>query len=314
MYQIEQLSESNFNKLIPLMKDAFGMEVDINYFKWKFLNNPSGNAIGFFAVHQETKEVAAYYGVIPEKYCIGGIEKTIYQSCDTMTHSMHRRKGLFKLLANHLFDYLKDKDAFIIGFGGGQSTPGFIKFGWKHIFSFKYYFYPTKFNWKEQKGLNLIKHISIEELEKIIQRTKTNQSIYSTRTLEILKWRLSHPQRDYKIIKNDSKNSNSYLIYYIKFNKIFILDHNLESKKDSEKLLRFLKQECNKLNLKGIVAFISAHHRDIKQLRKNYFISNPFKFGPLNERVPFIIFNLNNQYPLLQYNKWHLTAFDHDAF
>src|SRR5690606_12957074 len=68
-------------------------------------------------------------------------DRIIYQSCDTMTHSLHRRKGLFKLLANHCYSYLRNKnELFIIGFGGDESTPGLIKFGWQEIFKFQYIF------------------------------------------------------------------------------------------------------------------------------------------------------------------------------
>src|SRR4051812_15245250 len=104
-YSIRKLEPSEFHLLIPLMKDCFGLSVDIDYFRWKFLDNPAGSFIGFVA-ETDSGEVAAYYGVIPEQYVIKGVQRLIYQSCDTMTHSSHRRKGLFQKLATYCYDYL----------------------------------------------------------------------------------------------------------------------------------------------------------------------------------------------------------------
>src|SRR4051812_22084903 len=104
-YSIRKLNENEFHLLIPVMQDCFGLNFDVSYFKWKFVDNPAGFVVGFIA-EASNGEVAAYYGVIPELYSIEGKETTIYQSCDTMTHSRHRRKGLFQKLALHCYDYL----------------------------------------------------------------------------------------------------------------------------------------------------------------------------------------------------------------
>ena len=94
-YTISKLDPENFQVLLPLMKDCFGMDVNIDYFKWKFLENPAGPFIGFTAVCNKTDEVVAYFGFIPESYKMDGIDKIIFQAHDLMTHSNHRRKGLF---------------------------------------------------------------------------------------------------------------------------------------------------------------------------------------------------------------------------
>ena len=97
-YRIEPISEGRFPSLIPLMHDAFGDNVDVEFFRWKYFKNPAGPVIGNIAL-AENSEVAAFYGMIPEVYRWGGETLRLYQSCDTMTHSRHRRKGLFQRLA-----------------------------------------------------------------------------------------------------------------------------------------------------------------------------------------------------------------------
>ena len=47
--QLRQLQNNELNLLPKLMQDCFNMKVDEDYFKWKYLNNPAGNFIGFGA-------------------------------------------------------------------------------------------------------------------------------------------------------------------------------------------------------------------------------------------------------------------------
>src|SRR6476661_2874164 len=78
-YRIERITADQFDLLVPLMKDCFGMDTDINYFKWKYVENPAGSFIGFIALQEATSEVAAYYGVIPQVLVIEGEERMICQ-------------------------------------------------------------------------------------------------------------------------------------------------------------------------------------------------------------------------------------------
>jgi len=125
-YKIEKLQPEEFNLLIPLMKDCFGMDVNIDYFLWKYLQNPVGELIAFVA-KAENDQLVAFEGLIPEKYSFFGETKIVYQSVDTMTHSQHRRKGLFQKVAFAGYEYLKQhSNLFVLGFGGKQSAPPYI--------------------------------------------------------------------------------------------------------------------------------------------------------------------------------------------
>ncbi|MEO6830706.1 MAG: GNAT family N-acetyltransferase, partial [Chitinophagaceae bacterium] len=142
-YTIRKVEPNELALLLPLMKDCFGMEVDVSYFQWKFLDNPAGSFVGFAAFHEESGDCAGYYGVIPEQYVVDGKPSIIFQSGDTMTHSKHRRQGLFFKLATACYQYLEaQSNLFVIGFGGGQSTPGLEKLGWRHLFPIRYFGIP----------------------------------------------------------------------------------------------------------------------------------------------------------------------------
>ena len=67
-YDVEPIDPARLSDLAPLMKDAFGDTVDGDFFRWKYCDNPGGRAIGHIARHRQSGELAAFYGMIPERY------------------------------------------------------------------------------------------------------------------------------------------------------------------------------------------------------------------------------------------------------
>ncbi|MCB9446964.1 MAG: GNAT family N-acetyltransferase [Flavobacteriales bacterium] len=314
-YTIHKLERENFPLLIPLMQDCFGMEVDITYFEWKFKDNPSGFAEGFYA-KDEKGEVAAYYGVIPETYVINGEKRVIYQSCDTMTHSNHRRKGLFRMLAMHCYDLLREQNKlFIIGFGGGESTPGFLKFGWKEIFKVRYYFYPKLLTGLSGRDFSMVEEVSdLGVIEHLTLKSNEHAQIHSFKNKEIFCWRTSNPLHVYKTIAvKDGSEYCSYLTYYKQKDKLILFDFYADPSGKGRQLFNYLKAAMGK-DTKGIVAFLQENSLQSRLLKKYGFIRNPFNRGPLHERVPFIFYASENE--MEQFDKstfWAIHSFDHDA-
>lgn len=316
-YSIFKLSENQFDILIPLMKNCFGMNVNISYFEWKFKNNPAGFVVGYYAKHS-SGEIAAYYGVIPENYYVNGVLKIIYQSCDTMTHSEHRRKGLFQQLALHCYNDLKERqNLFVIGFGGGQSTPGFIKFGWKEIFKMRYYIYPRQFTFLQSKKYGKINEIkNYDEIEHITKLSNSNADIFSDKSAKNYKWRVSNPLHEYKTIaiRGDSNNYESYITYYEEVDKLILFDFYFSDNFLGINLFNYLKSKLT-CNHKGIIALVQENSFWSITLRSYGFLSNPFKRGPLHERVPFIFYACEDYMSSFSNEKkWQINSFDHDAF
>lgn len=317
-YEIKKLTVHEFHLLLPLMQDCFGMNVNIAYFEWKFKDNPAGFVEGYMAIHS-SGEVAAYYGVIPEWYFLEGKKQVIYQSCDTMTHSKHRRKGLFQLLAQHCYDQLqKQEKLFVIGFGGGQSTPGFLKFGWQEAFKMRYFFYPTVLSYLHSAKAHGIHEISdVTEIEHLAEASNRNALIRSDKQGEVLKWRLNNPLHEYLTIglRNGEGRLVGYLIYYVEKDKIIVFDFFAEDKSSEKKLFSYLKGQLRQFKkVKGLVGFVQENSLYAKSLQKNKFISNPFNKGPLSVKTPFIFYSTAermNRYQLP--GCWQVGSFEHDS-
>lgn len=323
-YKIEQLNPDLFDELIPIMLDCFGKEVNIDYFKWKYLDNPAGKIVAFIA-RDAKNEIAAFYGVIPEKYYINNEVKTVFQSMDTMTHSSHRRKGLFKELANKTYDFLQSENMlFVIGFGGPTSTPGFIKFGWKNPFDLSYYFKLSfQSKWQQlflgsNKEVIIKENIKNDQLADLIKKfTHSNPTISKYIYPEFINWRLSNPNINYKTqVIFINEEAIGYIIYHLVERDIYIL--HIGSKNDKHSI-KYLSNQLNNLLLtsgkRGLITFAqkgSPYQLLLKHMR---FIHNNTNYGPLKTKIPFIFFSdeikMNQFYSPLN---WNITPIDHDSF
>ena len=86
------------------MRAAFGLRVSERHFAWKYVENPSGPAVGFEAIGQNGP--AALYCVIPETYLVRGQRTRVHQTVDIMIHPDYRGSGLYMALARRMYEHL----------------------------------------------------------------------------------------------------------------------------------------------------------------------------------------------------------------
>jgi hypothetical protein len=325
-YRIERLIPAEFDQLIPLMQNCFGMNVDLNYFHWKYLQNPIGEFIGFVA-KDEYNAIIAFEGLIPIKYIINGNEKILYHSVDTMTHSSHRRKGLYQKLAFKGYEYLKNKnELFVYGFGGKMSSPALLKFGWKTLFTIPFFF-RTKIQiklsglrLKNTKSNYFIREIvDRKEILTVIKSKEKIEDITLKTTVEFVNWKLTNPRFEYKIIGVycEAGMLQGYAIYYFENNKIMLFDARfIDNARPAEKIIfRYLDDLILERDYKGIVTFSQENTIYSKLLHSNGFIKNPFGVGPMKEKLPFMIYTDEKTFSNSSDPKyWSVRPFDHDAF
>lgn len=142
-YRYERINENSYKDLVCLFKNSFGLKININYFK-NLNNSASFNCpiknLGFIA-YDQNNEPAAFYGVYPYLFEYQGEIILAAQSGNTMTHSHHRGKGLFIILAKMTYELAKENGVeFIFGFPNENSYPGFVrKLSWIHKENMKQY-------------------------------------------------------------------------------------------------------------------------------------------------------------------------------
>ena len=133
-YRIEKLSSQNIHLLVPLYREVFQQTITLSFLLKKYNTRSLGvEFIGFIALTSEDT-VAAYYGVIPCLFDIDGNSMLAAQSADTMTHPLHRKKGLFQLLALRTYDLAREQNIqFIFGFPNQNSISGFTRLKWQFL-------------------------------------------------------------------------------------------------------------------------------------------------------------------------------------
>lgn len=132
----ERVTPDHYHLLTDLYLDAFNLRLDISAIQKRFDTTKLGcEHIGFIAIHSKNRIASGYYGVFPMKAICEHNIMQIAQSGDTMTHSSHRRKGLFVQLAKYTYAECEKKGIkIIIGQPNEKSYNGFIKnLGWIHL-------------------------------------------------------------------------------------------------------------------------------------------------------------------------------------
>ena len=134
-YQIKQLTPSKVKDLVPLYQNAFGKAISEEALDQK-LNTQFSELthVGFIA-YDTNGTAAAFYGVFPCFANYNGKTYLVAQSGNTMTHSEHRGKGLFTILAKKTYEYCVEKGIHLVfGFPNNNSYPGFVrKLDWIHF-------------------------------------------------------------------------------------------------------------------------------------------------------------------------------------
>jgi GNAT superfamily N-acetyltransferase len=315
---LEKLENENLGGLIETYKECFGIDVDEDYFKWKYYKNPCGEAVCFIAL--DGRKVGAFYGVIPEIYEINGKKIKVYQSMDTMTHPNYQRRGLFTKLANLTYQHILDNEGKLIltGIPGGNSYPGFVKkLGWKDIHQFSFVFL-HKTIFKLKKLLAKREKINIKSVSSLTEdttlylqnRPKSEKPIRPFLSAEFFEWRVfKNPNkkkyRDYKVL--EIYDTNNQIIGIC----VYILD---DKNRCYLEFLEFNKSEDYINSISPLMEYLFAtHHTDFVYswdpqdvflrtgFKKAGFIKNPFNKGPFSYKVPIIIRSEPAQYENLDW-------------
>lgn len=133
-YRFERMSPDRFDDFAILAADAFGVRPSVADRERLFDTSAWGtDYIGYLAYEEKTGEVAAFYGIFPCYVEYGGRKYLAAQSGSTMTHSRHRKKGLFYQAGKRTFELAKREGIkFVYGFPNPNSYPGLMKLGWRH--------------------------------------------------------------------------------------------------------------------------------------------------------------------------------------
>jgi len=118
--------------IATLYENVFNLPMPMEYWRWRYCNNPTNDIFLQLAVTADN-QIVGQYAVMPLIMKIGDKEIEAALSLDSMVHADYRGQGMFSKLGKDLYDNLiaEGKIQFVYGFPNSEAYPPRIKhLGW----------------------------------------------------------------------------------------------------------------------------------------------------------------------------------------
>ena len=127
MREYKPSDETDIKKLYCLV---FGVDLDADQWRWRYVNNPTG--LVAITIAEAEEGIVGQYALLPVIAKVGDTVRTVALSLDTMVHPDYRGQGMFSKLAMDLYKRVERKGVpLIYGFPNEASHHGFVaRLGW----------------------------------------------------------------------------------------------------------------------------------------------------------------------------------------
>jgi GNAT superfamily N-acetyltransferase len=329
-YKIEKLDYGEIDKLVKLYMICFKREVDANFFKWKYFDNPAGEALCLVA--RRNGNIAGFAFMMPENFYIFGEKKKIYKYGDLMVHPDHRKKGLATELIFRLCESPEQAASlFSYTITGETSKPILAKNRWiklddvdilfKHHIHLRAKFLCTGLDGLYKKGI-LRPISSIANLCGDYKFDERMDRINVAKDEKYLSWRVSDPRFKYNIIGYyENSIPKGYIIYTHNMgpgDDTWIIDIDTAGCADNRKIVKALISAVESAAFKGyqraVIMLVAKNSPLHKVMRENSYIYNPFSKGPLASLLDLYVLT-NEKYGSKVLNKanWDIYTMHYDG-
>lgn len=266
-YSFKRLTKSLLPDLLVLIQNCYGRNDSLVRLEKKYSTIDFGaEYIGYVAYHRPTNKVAGYYGVFPIVCSFRGEKILLAQSGDTMTHSDHRRKGLFTSLAYETYRLARDNGIKgVFGFPVEASYPGFQrKLNWKFYERLNSYNIITKTIPVSETLKRISKYVKPNGYHKYVRKYLTSIATDQNPFIEDLAFsNYCKIHRDHKFYNYKNSERIFYVSYgnasaIIKFDGSFSIGNLKYSDVDDLKdILNYLKGIAFKLGITRLRTYVS---------------------------------------------------------
>ena len=254
----------------------------IDWFYWKFKENPYGEAILACAEDNGKIVGCVAYGIQP--FWLNGKKIKGVLSFETFVHPLYQGKGIFGELIKLGEETIKSKEIdLMLNFPNLNSLNGFLKNGWVQIESPEYWIkgrnlLTVPLNIKnirqsfKSNNFNIILHDAPTDFEQSPSRL-----LNSLITSDYLKWRFfTYPVSEYVVIDADNFYSIIRMGYRSDIREGQVLFINIKNK-NKFSISDFLKQ-CKQQSKYDILSFSITKNNSLRTLlMKSFFLKVPNK-------------------------------------
>jgi len=131
-WSIRKFEDADEAAVINLQALAFNELTDLDYWVWKYKENPVGSMR--YVAEDKREGIVGHYGLLFQKIKIGDKIVTGSQAVDAMTHPNFQRQGMFVKLGKEILHRAGNEGIFFtFGFPNEAALPGHKKVGWVEI-------------------------------------------------------------------------------------------------------------------------------------------------------------------------------------
>lgn len=344
---VRRYEDGDEKQIINLYNFIFKDLKNVNYWMWKYKENPVGFKI-YVAENEETR-IVGHYGLILTKIKVENKIIAGSQAVDAMTHPDYQHQGMFVKLGEKILHEAGDAGIpLTYGFPNEPALPGHRKVGWVEIGNFSILAKPfntenilrgyinNNFLLKVSAyiaGIFLkafikvrkiqVKNISVKRVHSFDGRTDEfwsevadDYSVIQVRNADFLNWRfVENPDSQYTIFKAEK---NGKFLGYIVLKEIIednrrggiivdILTH-LDYGEINDCLISKAVEHFKEKNVDYVACLMRKGNIYYKTLKKHGFITTP-------KKVRFIIHINSSNFPKSYaslFDKWFFTWGDSD--
>lgn len=293
---------------------------DNNYWKWKYLDNPFGNAL--ITVAEYHNKIIGVDSLLPWEFKIRNSVLKALQPCESAVDSEHRSKRIFTKMRMHGVEIASEKNAhFIYNFPNKNSLITNLSLGWHYM---------GKIPWwvKVLKPIRIINETLSKEKAipmridgpysvdaAVLDQTAYEDSnfdgyVKSNRIQGFHKWRYSnHPIRSYGMVQYKSNKKSTTAIFTVNqngTNREMIIVDLIGSVQNTISVIKMILHVARETN----VSFVTIMHN------KRYKTQDLWKLGFFKwnlKNMAVLPLNLNLENILKDYSNWSMMAGIHDS-
>jgi GNAT superfamily N-acetyltransferase len=132
-HEIRFFEPGDRGEVCSLYESVFGETATIEWFDWKYTDNPFVDGVPIVLAERGNRIVGArpFFAL---EMCAGDRRTLALQPGDTMVHPEHRRRGLFSRMTEAAIERYGDREpAFFFNFPNDRSRPGYLDMRWRLV-------------------------------------------------------------------------------------------------------------------------------------------------------------------------------------
>lgn len=201
--EIRNYQQGDEKCILNLFKLVFKKDMPENFWKWRFLENPTGYKM--IKLMWDNDTLAGHYAVSPVCCLVNDEMVLTALSMTTMTHPDYTGRGIFKELAEVLYndEFNKNSLVAIWGYPNTNSHYGFIKnLKWVDIEQIpSFSITPSKIKKTDNNNIGIVEVFNENHYNAFLEITD-NYKVRVNRTPEYLNWRYNHnPVNNYSVFE-----------------------------------------------------------------------------------------------------------------